>query len=178
MKFSVYRWMIQSLHTARTQRRKQAMELRRHQKNTHGKIPYKVSCGNYMNPALKAVSHKNQVISHGDLALFNWNCGSPQRNHNPEFSLNSQCIEVYEKPNQVNSIPENTLSSPISGSILQFQPFWKCLKLCLQIHLASISAMHYQTRWIQETPLIGLIKLKEGEDRNIGKYFSSTSYNI
>lgn len=36
------------------------------------------------------------------------------------------------------------LFSPISASILHFQPFWKCLKLCLQIHLAWHSAMHYR----------------------------------
>lgn len=52
------------------------------------KFPIKY-CGSYMNPAPNAVSHKKQIISHDDLTLFSWDSASPQRNHNPDFSLNS-----------------------------------------------------------------------------------------
>lgn len=66
----------------------QVTELKAYSKTILAKTAYKASQGTYTNPTLHIMSHRKQVISNDDLALFSLDAASPQRNKNPSLFHN------------------------------------------------------------------------------------------
>ena len=145
MKFHVYSWTIQSLYTAHMRRRKhKPLNWEVIKKHTHGKFPTKhhVEVTRILHCTQRLIRSKlNQMMtwlhSVGILPAHKETTTQP-------FPL-IPSIWGLQESKQCEQCPwKYTLFSPLSASILHFQPFWKCLKLSLQILLAWHSAMHYR----------------------------------